>query len=149
MLDKTAARLTGTLAFVLLLGVGQVSAQTQSYDNSRWVGGITNTSVDTTCRSFGAHRIGDGSGWQIAAEIRGERLEGLLTAKPGNNNRHKYRVSAYLGPGSRLERGTMLLGPYIAKFDGDIKGDQFEAEWVLNAVGEFDCNGKIFMNLVR
>lgn len=149
MIETVPARLTGLLVLALLLGVGQASAQAQRYDNSRWVGGITNTSVDTTCRSFGAHRIGDGSGWQLAAEIRDQHLQGLLTAKPGNSNRHEYKVSAYLGPGSRLERGTMLLGPYIAKFDGNIKGDHFEARWVLNAVGEVDCAGMIFMDRVK
>lgn len=149
MIDTFAARLMGVLAIALLLGSAETSAQSHRYDNSRWTGGITNTSFDSMCRSFGAHRIGDGSGWQLAAEIREQRLQGLLTAKPGNKNKHKYKVSAILAPGNRLERGALFLGPYIAKFDGDINGDRFEARWFLTAVGEVDCTGKIFLDRVK
>ena len=149
MNTKLAAGLTGALALALLSGIANTSAMAQSLEDSRWSGGITNTSTDSICRSFGAHRIGDGSGWQLAAEIRDERLKGLITAKPGNKNRHKYEVSAYVGPGRRLERGTMIFGQYIAKFDGDVQGDRFEAKWDLSAAGEVTCRGTIFMNRVK
>ncbi|MDH3229872.1 MAG: hypothetical protein OEN55_08785 [Alphaproteobacteria bacterium] len=149
MNTKLPASFAGALALAVLAGIGTPSAQTQSLEGSRWTGGITNTSTDSICRSFGAHRIGDGSGWQLAAEIRDERLKGLLTAKPGNKNRHEYKVSAYVGPGRRLERGTMIFGQYIAKFDGDVQGDRFEAKWDLSAAGEVNCRGTIFMNRVK
>ena len=136
----------GTLAVAFLAGGNVTPAAAQTLEGSRWVGGITNTSIDSTCRSFGAHRIGDGKGWQLNAEIRDDRLTGLLTAKPGNNNKHKYQVRAYVGPGHRLERGTMVFGPYIAKFDGDIKGGSFKARWFLTAGGDVDCEGRIFMS---
>lgn len=141
-----AAGAAGTLAAAFLSGVNVTAAASQTLEGSRWVGGITNTSIDSTCRSFGAHRIGDGKGWLLNAEIRDERLTGLLTAKPGHKNKHKYKVTALVGPGRRLERGTMLFGPYIAKFDGDIKGGSFKARWFLNAVGEVQCEGRIFMS---
>ena len=137
---------TGTLAVAFLSGVNVTPAAAQTLEGSRWVGGITNTSIDSTCRSFGAYRIGDGTGWQLNAEIRDDRLTGLLTAKPGYNNKHEYKVRAFVGPGHRLERGTMVFGPYIAKFDGDIKGGSFTARWFLTAVGEIDCDGRIFMS---
>lgn len=149
-MDERSRSGSGVLvALALLAAAGGAVAQASSLENSRWTGGITNTSTDTTCRSFGAHRIGDGSGWQLEAEIRDERLKGLLTAKPGNRNRHKYQVSDYVGPGRRLERGTMIFGQYIAKFDGDVRGDRFEALWFLSAGGEVDCQGTIFMTRVK
>ena len=149
MIAKLSVGLTGLLVLAMLSGIGETLAETGRLDDSRWTGGITNTSTDTTCRSFGAHRIGDGSGWQLAAEIRDERLKGLLTAKPGNNNKHQYSVSAFLGPGRRLERGTIVFGPYIAKFDGDVHDDRFEAKWFLSAAGEVECRGTIFLVRVK
>jgi len=140
-------------ALLLFLGVALMAApavaQAPTLEGSAWTGGITNTSNDLICRTHGSHPIGDGKGYVLTAEIRNERLSGLLTPTPENNNRHEYKVSAVVAPGRRLERGVIQFGSYIARFEGDIDGDRFKARWSMSATSDIDCTGTVFMTMTK